>query len=222
AFTVPVPLAQAWAVLLDVERVAPCVPGATLTVFDEDSFSGDVRLKVGPISLTYQGKGRFVERDEEHRRVVMEATGRDRRGNGTAAGKVTATLRTADEDPGSTLVAMVADLAVTGRPAQMGRGMITEVGGKLIGQFADCLAARLAESAPSTVDAKPSTVEPVPSTVETEPATAEPARAEPARAEPVDLLAVTGVTPALRRAMPYVIGFVAGALVMWALLAAFG
>jgi carbon monoxide dehydrogenase subunit G len=277
SFTVPVPVAQAWSVLLDVERVAPCIPGATLTSFSGDEFAGNVQVKVGPVNLTYQGKGRFVERDEEQRRVVMQASGRDRRGNGTAAGTVTATLRATDGDPGATEVSMVADLAVTGRPAQFGRGMITDVGGKLVGQFATCLASRLAEgqaAAPEPAGAPGSIVEaataapPSPATSVGEPAPAvtgvepspaaapEPAptlgaaapatsvapatpvepvapatvaapasgssvdsvtRRAPEPAPPVDLLAV-GAGPLLRRVMPYVIGFVLGALVMWVVL----
>ena len=135
-FTVPVPPARAWTVLLDVERVAPCVPGATLTSFDGSSFAGTVRVRLGPVSLTYQGKGRFATLDQDAGRVVIEASGRDARGGGTAAATATMTL-TAEGEGASTTVAIEADLSVTGRPAQFGRGMIAEVGGKLVGQFAD-------------------------------------------------------------------------------------
>ncbi|GII25573.1 SRPBCC family protein [Planosporangium mesophilum] len=145
SFTVPVPVEQAWEVLLDLPRIAPCMPGATLTGVDGDAFTGTVKVKLGPISLTYQGKGRFVERDEAARRVVISASGKDTRSAGTAAATVTATLSSEGD---STRVDVGTDLSVTGRPAQFGRGMIADVGAKLIGQFADCVAGKLTESAP--------------------------------------------------------------------------
>jgi uncharacterized protein len=152
SFTVPVPVASAWAALLDLPRIAPCMPGATLSSVQDDTFTGTVKVKLGPIALTYQGKGRFVERDEAARRMVVEATGKDVRSAGTAAATVTATLA-ADGD--RTAVQVITDLTVTGRPAQFGRGMIAEVGGKLIGQFADCLADTLGEQATAPADAPP-------------------------------------------------------------------
>jgi carbon monoxide dehydrogenase subunit G len=150
SFTVPVPMASAWTVLLDLPRIAPCMPGATLTGIQDDTFTGTVKVKLGPIALTYQGKGRFVERDEAARRMVVEATGKDIRSAGTAAATVTATLA-ADGD--RTTVEVITDLAVTGRPAQFGRGMIAEVGSKLIGQFADCVANTLGEQETAPADA---------------------------------------------------------------------
>jgi carbon monoxide dehydrogenase subunit G len=227
SFTVPVPLDRAWAVLLDLERVAPCMPGATLTEFDGERFAGNVRVKLGPVNLTYNGHGHFVERDEQAGRVVIEASGRDRT-SGTAAVKVTSSLRA---DEAGTRVDVVSDLHITGRAAQFGRGMLADVSGRLLGQFADCLAGRLAEeSAPAAVTAAAPSVEApaaaapsveAPATTE-EPAVAAvqaPARpAAQARAEPIDLLAVTGVGPAVRRALPYVLTFVAGAAVMWIVL----
>src|SRR5436305_6608175 len=92
SFTVPVPVDTAWATLLDLPRIAPCMPGATLTGVEGDAFTGTVKVKLGPIALTYQGKGRFVERDEAAHRVVIEASGKDTRSAGTAAAKVTAAL----------------------------------------------------------------------------------------------------------------------------------
>src|SRR4051794_29250089 len=152
SFTVPVPVASAWPVLLDLPRIAPCMPGATLTSVQDDTFTGTVKVKLGPIALTYQGKGRFVERDEAARRMVVEATGKDIRSAGTAAATVTATLA-ADGD--RTAVEVITDLTVTGRPAQFGRGMIAEVGSKLIGQFADCLANTMGEQETAPADAPP-------------------------------------------------------------------
>src|SRR5690242_9702485 len=149
SFTVPVPVDAAWGVLLDLPRVAPCMPGATLAGVDGDTFTGTVKVKLGPITLTYQGKGRFVERDEAARRVVIEASGRDVRAAGTARATVTSTLV---PDGSATRVDVVTELAVTGRPAQFGRGMIGEVSAKLIGQFADCLAQQLTSPAAAAGD----------------------------------------------------------------------
>ncbi|MGH3728138.1 MAG: SRPBCC family protein [Micromonosporaceae bacterium] len=140
-FTVPVPVDRAWDVLLDLPQVAPCMPGAALTSYEGDEFTGTVKVKLGPINLTYQGQGRIAERDSDNRRAVIEASGKERRGGGTAKAMVTAELR--PEGDGSTRVDVVTDLAITGRPAQFGRGMMVDVGNKLIGQFADCLSGKL-------------------------------------------------------------------------------
>ena len=139
-FTVPATLDEAWAVLLDVEKVAPCMPGATLTSVDGDDFTGTVKVKVGPIQVTYKGQAKFVEKDDAAHRVVIEASGKEARGSGTAAATVTANLRA---DGSKTVAHVVTDLNITGRPAQFGRGVMADVGAKLIGQFADCLADEL-------------------------------------------------------------------------------
>ena len=126
SFEVPVPVAQAWSVLLDVERIAPCMPGATLTGFDGTAFTGLVKVKLGPVSLAYKGNGRFTERDEAGKRVVIVASGQDSRGAGGAQARVTAVLH--DASGGSaTLVKVVADLDIAGKAAQFGRGMIADV-----------------------------------------------------------------------------------------------
>ncbi|MCZ2821629.1 SRPBCC domain-containing protein [Modestobacter sp. VKM Ac-2977] len=141
AFTVPVPIDEAWRVLLDIERIAPCMPGAALDSVTGDDFTGRVKVKLGPIALTYQGKASFVEKDEAAHRAVIDARGKDQRGNGTAAAVITATLA-AEGD--TTRVDVLTDLNITGRPAQFGRGVMTDVGNKLLGQFADKLSAQLA------------------------------------------------------------------------------
>ncbi|SNT26118.1 Carbon monoxide dehydrogenase subunit G [Asanoa hainanensis] len=145
-FTVAAPVERAWEVLLDLDTVVPCMPGAALTGQDGDNFDGTVKVKLGPVSMTFAGKGRFVERDEANRTVVVEAAGRDSRGGGTAKATVRATL-TPSADPSSTDVHVVTDLAVTGRIAQFGRGMIADVSGRLLGQFTDCLQGKLAGGA---------------------------------------------------------------------------
>jgi carbon monoxide dehydrogenase subunit G len=142
SFTVPLPIDEAWRVLLDVERIAPCMPGAALDSVTGDDFTGRVKVKLGPINLTYQGKGSFVEKDEAAHRAVIDAKGKDQRGNGTAAATITAKLA---EEGTVTRVDVLTDLNITGRPAQFGRGVMTDVGNKLLGQFADKLAAQLSE-----------------------------------------------------------------------------
>src|SRR5690606_24997347 len=140
-FTVAAPVEQAWEILLDLERIAPCMPGATLTSYEGDEFTGNVRVKLGPVTMTFAGKGRFAERDAGSRRIVVEASGKDKRGGGTARATITAALR---PDGDATLVAVNSDLVVTGRVAQFGRGMIADVSTKLLGQFTDCLSSTLA------------------------------------------------------------------------------
>jgi carbon monoxide dehydrogenase subunit G len=140
SFTVPVPIDEAWRVLLDIERIAPCMPGAALDSVEGDDFTGRVKVKLGPINLTYQGKASFVEKDEAAHKAVIDGRGKDQRGNGTANALITAQLKA---EGGSTRVDVLTDLNITGRPAQFGRGVMTDVGNKLLGQFADKLAAQL-------------------------------------------------------------------------------
>src|SRR5215472_9304 len=153
SFTVPVPEERAWAVLLDVERVAPCLPGATLDSVDGDVITGRIKVKVGPIAMTYAGTARFTERDPEVHAITLEASGKETRGAGTASATVRSTLEGQD---GQTHVVVHTTLNVTGRPAQFGRGVMAEVGGKLIGVFASNLADMLAaEPAQQPADGKP-------------------------------------------------------------------
>jgi carbon monoxide dehydrogenase subunit G len=153
SFTVPVPIDEAWRVLLDIERIAPCMPGAALDSVTGDDFTGRVKVKLGPINLTYQGKASFVEKDESAYKAVIDGRGKDQRGNGTANALITAQLK-AEGD--TTRVDVLTDLNITGRPAQFGRGVMTDVGNKLLGQFADKLAAQLASGdAGATVAAAP-------------------------------------------------------------------
>jgi carbon monoxide dehydrogenase subunit G len=157
SFSVPVPVERAWDVLLDVERVAPCMPGATLDSVDGDTISGRIRVKVGPIQMTYAGTAKFTEKDEAAHVVVLEASGKETRGAGTAAASVRSEL-TPDGD--ATSVTVRTTLNVTGKPAQFGRGVMAEVGGKLIGIFANNLAAMLAASESATAASGPATAAP--------------------------------------------------------------
>src|SRR5262249_11300356 len=135
-FTVPAPIDTVWAALRDPERVAPCFPGATITSVDGDEFTGIVKVRLGPISLQYRGSGRFTGTDEAAHRTTIEASGTAAGGQGTAAATVLTSLA---ENGDGTTVTLLTDLTVTGRPAQFGRGLIEDVGKKIIGQFADCL-----------------------------------------------------------------------------------
>ena len=135
-FRVPVPVEQAWAVLLDVERIAPCMPGAQLQEIEGDEFRGIVKVKVGPITAQYKGAARITEADEAARRVVIVAEGRDTRGQGNASATVTATL---EPDGDGTVVKIDTDLNVTGKVAQFGRGVMADVSSKLLAQFAESL-----------------------------------------------------------------------------------
>jgi carbon monoxide dehydrogenase subunit G len=142
-FTVPVPVDDAWRTLLDIERVAPCMPGANVEEYDGKTVTGSVKVKVGPITVTYKGTAVFEEQDESAHRMVLIAGGRETRGQGTARATVTGTL---SERDGGTAVSVRTDLTVTGRPAQFGRGVLAEVGDRLVGQFAACLSERLGET----------------------------------------------------------------------------
>src|SRR5690242_21517729 len=146
----PVPPERAWDVLLDVQRVAPCMPGASLDSVDGNDIKGRIKVKVGPISMTYAGTAHFGERDTETGVIVLEASGKETRGAGTASATVRSQLQ---GENGHTKVVVHTSLNVTGRPAQFGRGVMAEVGGKLIGIFADNLAAMLAADGEASGDA---------------------------------------------------------------------
>ena len=214
-FLVPVARAQAWDVLMDVERIAPCMPGATFDGFDGDSFKGRVKVKLGPITVTYTGVARFVEHDPDGGRAVIEATGKEIRGTGTA----NATIETVLVDQGDqTLVKVSTDLTITGKPAQFGRGVMVEVGTKILGQFADCLASQLGSSPEQPAEAPP---EPEPRPVDDDAGSGHfvdvsdassraaaggqptPPKAAPMRqsVEAIDLLD-TAAVPVLKRALP--------------------
>ena len=144
SFTVPVPPDRAWDVLLDVEKIAPCMPGAIVDEFDGEVVTGRIKVKVGPVSLTYRGTAKFTERDPDARVIVLEASGKETRGAGTASATVRATLEPESGGEGTT-ASMHTTMNVTGRPAQFGRGVMIEVGSKLVEQFAQNLRQLIAE-----------------------------------------------------------------------------
>ncbi|KQX67041.1 SRPBCC family protein [Angustibacter sp. Root456] len=188
-FTVPIGIDEAWSAFTDIERIAPCLPGATITSVEGDEFHGTAKVKLGPIALQYAGKGLWVSRDDTTYQAVIEAQGKDKRGNGTAGATIRAHLEPEGE---GTRVVVDTELKITGRPAQFGRGVIQDVGTKLLDQFAACLVTRLGEAAPD--EAAPVEAEAVSApeaaavagpTTEAEPTTAELTAAAAASEPPV-------------------------------------
>jgi carbon monoxide dehydrogenase subunit G len=139
-FTVGADIGRAWEILTDVERLAPCVPGFELTEAADEEFRGVMKVKVGAVSATYDSKLRFVERDSGSYRAVIKGEGRDTRGQGNVSATITSTLEPAD---GATRASIVTDLVVTGRVAQFGRGILTDVSNRLLQQFVACLEATI-------------------------------------------------------------------------------
>ena len=200
-FRVAVPAAKAWEVLTDVERVAPCIPGAQLLSVDGDEFTGAVKVKVGPITVSYKGEAAFQEKDAAAQRVVIKANGKETRGSGNVAAVVTATLK--DEGDATTVV-IATDLTISGKAAQFGRGVLADVSTSLIGQFAKNLEADLiggpaASQSPSG---------------ETSSATGQPAAAAFADNAINSLALVKAIAPSLaKRYAPLAAGVAAGAAV---------
>jgi carbon monoxide dehydrogenase subunit G len=188
-FRVEVPIERAWEVLTDVERIAPCLPGAELQEIEGDEHRGIVKVKVGPITAQYKGSATFVER-EAPTRAVLRAEGRETRGQGGASATITATLA---PDGEATVVTVVTDLTVTGRVAQFGRGVLADVSSKLLGQFVECLHDKAL--APEEAEAPPP-VNPVEAPVVPQVRTI-----DAAPAKPVDLVDAAGA-PVLKRAAP--------------------
>jgi len=214
SFVVPADMETAWKTLLDVEAIAPCMPGATLTSFDGDNFTADVKVKLGPVMMLFGGEGKFVKRDEDTHTVVIDASGKEKKGAGTAAAVVTAQLIA--EGPESTRAQIVTDLTVTGKAAQFGRGVMSDVSKRLIDQFAANLetvimtrkaheSAPPASSAPIVDGAEPTVT-----------ATVTPPPPAPVlNNEALDLGSAAAI-PVLKRVLPVVVGvIVIGGIVWW-------
>lgn len=210
-FTVSLPIDETWKVFLDVERIAPCMPGAQLQEMTDDEYRGVVKVKLGAITAQYKGVVRFEEVDEAAHRMVLRAEGRETRGQGNAAATVVATLSPASD--GGTDVAIETDLTITGRIAQFGRGVMADVSSKLLGEFARCLeddlAKEFSKAQASSDDAgpAPSATVPAPESNPTTDRTPAPAPARTVQSEavePLDLLAIAGGSMA-QRAIPVAI-----------------
>jgi uncharacterized protein len=203
-FRVDVPVDQAWKVLLDVERIAPCMPGAQLQEIEGDEYRGIVKVKVGPITAQYKGAARIVETDESNHTLVLKAEGRDTRGQGNASATVTATLT---PDGSGTVVHIDTDLNITGKVAQFGRGVMADVSSKLLGQFAANLERDVLSGNGNTAASTPS--EPATQPTAQPAATSEgPRTINSPEAKPVDLLDTAGNAIA-KRVVPIVIALVA-------------
>lgn len=200
SFVVPADVETAWKTLLDVEKVAPCMPGATLDSNDGENFTGKVKVKLGPVSMTYGGAAKFLERDDTTHTAVIEGTGKETRGSGTA--KAVVTTKLTQEGPDQTRVDVTTDLTVTGKPAQFGRGVMQDVAGRIIDQFSANLEAVIAGGGEAPAEAA------APG------APAAPAPALPQAADSIDLLGTAGA-PVLKRALPAVLGLVAIIGIIW-------
>lgn len=203
-FVVPADIDTAWKTLLDVEAIAPCMPGATLDSVDGDTITGKVKVKLGPVSMTYGGVANFIEKDEANHRAVIEGTGKETRGSGTAKAVVTTQLIA--EAPDRTRVEVTTDLTVTGKPAQFGRGVMQDVAGRIIDQFSANLEALIAGGGKTEEPAAPS--------ADGTPAPAPAPRPLPQAADSIDLLGTAGA-PVMKRALPAILGLIAVIGIIW-------
>lgn len=189
-FTVSVPVDRAWEVLTELEGVSLCLPGARLTGVEGDVYSGEVRIKVGPVVSEYAGTAHFLEKDDVSYRAVIDAKGRDSRGAGNASALITVQLRA---DGHHTVVTVDTDLKISGKIAQLGGGMIKEVSQKLLGQFVECLEGKLAAPPPSQILAvEPAEVDPPDPRPTGGPAEVPPTPEPLPAPEPLDLMSLGG------------------------------
>lgn len=217
-FVVAAPADQAWALLTDLERVAPCLPGASLEGREGDAYLGSVKIKVGPISAHFRGTAHFVEQDDAAHAATIAAAGKDPRGQ--AAANATIRARLQPEGPSSTRVVVDTDLDISGRMAQFGRGAIADVSVRLMNQFADNLSRQISAE-PGVASAHTPNGGPAPSTAAPSPAakpTSAPAPAYAAPASDVGLDALSLIGPVVvKRVGPGLAALLVGAVVGWAL-----
>ena len=194
SFTVPVAIAEAWNVLTNVERIAPCLPGAQLQEIEGETYRGAVKVKVGPIQAQFKGQASFVEKDDANYKVVLKGEGRDTGGKGNASAVITAQLTAIDAS--STQVNVNTDLSITGKVAQFGRGALADVSDKLLAQFSENLN-NLIAAEPAVAAATPA------------PETAQPAvrKIDAPEVAPINLIETAGAT-IVKRALPVVAGII--------------
>jgi carbon monoxide dehydrogenase subunit G len=211
-FTVNSPIGETWSTLTDVERIAPCLPGAQLEEIEGDTFRGTVKVKVGPILAKFKGQAEFVERDDQNYRAVLKADGRDTGGKGNASALITAQLEAISDS--MTKCSVATDLTITGKVAQFGRGAMQDISTKLLGQFVDNLEGLMSEPTPDQTASDEATAAAGggsvgASTPETPdgsasmPASPTVRRIASQEAEPIDLLETAGA-PLLKRLIPLV------------------
>ena len=217
-FTVDVPVEDAWRILTDVERIAPCLPGAQLQEVEGDTYRGVVKVKVGPILAQFKGQASFVERDDTAHRAVLKGEGRDTGGKGNASALITASLEPVSS--GSTRCNVHTDLAITGKVAQFGRGAMADVSDKLLAQFVVNLneliasggagpsAAQTAAATSSPSDVAPSST---PTPGSTDATAAGVRKIDGPEAQPIDLISTAGGTIA-KVAVPVIAAI---AVVVW-------
>jgi len=201
-FRVPVPIDEAWSVLTNVQRIAPCIPGAQLLSVDGDAFTGAVKVKVGPITVQYKGNAEFKEKDSHAHRAVIKAIGKETRGQGSAAALVNLELK---EEGDATTCVLTTDLTISGKAAQFGRGVLSDVATKLIGQFADRLEADLLSAAPAAAATSTATNGHAPQVF------SDPAAQHDDDAASLDLFSVIAA-PLAKRVLPVAAGLAAGLL----------
>ena len=206
-FIVNVPVNDAWVILTDLERIAPCLPGAQLTEVEGDTYRGQVKVKVGPIVAQFKGQASFVSRDDIAHRAMLKGEGRDTTGKGTASAIITAQLTSVT--PTSTKCTVVTNLTISGKVAQFGRGALADVSDKLLAQFSENLN-QLIDGSPAPAPAPATTTAAATATATTEVAAASPEirKIESAEVAPLDLLGTAGA-PILKRAIPVVVALVA-------------
>ena len=213
SFRVSTPIGATWKVLLDIEGIAPCLPGAQLQEVDGDEYKGIVKVKVGPITAQYKGTATLTEVDEAQHKIVLDASGRDTRGQGNAKATIVVTM---NEDGAGTLVEVVTDLSITGKVAQFGRGVLDDVSSKLLRQFVENLERDVLTTTDPSFEQTGATDDvPASSNGSTSPTTGPRLIASP-EVEPIDLLDVAGGSAA-RRLVPIAVGVVV-LFVLWRLL----
>jgi len=205
-FEVPVTVDEAWKILTDVERIAPCLPGAELQEVEGDTYRGVVKVKVGPIQAQFKGQASFVERDDTAHKAVLRGEGRDTGGKGNASALITAQLTGITS--GSTKVEVTTDLSITGKIAQFGRGAMADISDKILGQFVENLNTLIASqpAAPSATAAE------APAATQSAAPSDGPRKIDGPEAKPIDLLDAAGA-PILKRALPVVV--VVAAVIVW-------
>ena len=215
-FSVAVPIAEAWNVLTNVERIAPCLPGAQLQEIEGETYRGVVKVKVGPIQAQFKGQASFVEKDDTNYKAVLKGEGRDTGGKGNASALITAQLTAIDAS--STQVNVNTDLSITGKVAQFGRGALADVSDKLLAQFSDNLN-NLIASEPA--GSEPAAAEPPTAATTAEPAneSAQPAvrKIDAPEAAPINLIEAAGGT-IVKRALPVLAGVAVLVLLLIAIL----
>lgn len=213
SFTVPADIDTAWDTLIDVEAIAPCMPGATLTSFDGDEFAATVKVKLGPVTMNFAGSGTFISKDAENHVAVIEAAGKETKGAGTAGATITATLTS--EGPNSTKATILTDLTVTGKAAQFGRGVMADVSKRLITQFSGNLEQVIAARTPAAAVEEASAAQ-VESGASSAAAPAAPAPASPPQLDNEALdLGNAALVPVLKRVVPVVIVVGVAVGVIW-------